>query len=137
VATVQIVQSTLGVFVGSLAITNGMFAGPQSVKLALRPGAGTGTVALFDVTGNALLGNTFTVPVSANANGFQLSGAQFSSVLTNTPWGRNLNVTLSFGSTQTSDAMTFTTPVTISLAGLTASGRSYSGTGILTVSRAQ
>jgi len=85
VATIQIVQSTLGVFVGSLAITNGLFAGSQSVKLALRPGSGSSTVALLDVTGNALLGNTFSVPVNASASGFQLAGEQFSNVLTNTP----------------------------------------------------
>jgi hypothetical protein len=137
VATVRIVQSTLGVFVGSLNITNGLYAGVQSVKMALRPGTGTNTVALFDVTGNALLGSTFTVPVSANSSGFQLSESQFSNILTNTPWGRNLNVNLSFGSTQTTDSTTFATPVTISLAGLTASGQSYAGTGILIVSRSQ
>jgi len=137
VATVQIVQSTLGLFVGSLNITNGMYAGVQSIKLALRPGTGTNTLAFFDVTGSSLLGNTFTVPVTANSNGFQLKGSQFSNILTNTPWSRNLNVNLSFGSTQTIDNTTFTTPVTISLAGLTASGLPYSGTGILIVSRAQ
>ena len=137
ITTVQIVQSTLGVFVGSLAISNGIYAGTQSVKMALRPGTGTNTAALFDVTGNAMLGNTFTVPVNANTNGFQLSGSQFSNILTNTPWGRILNVNLSFGSTQTSDNTTFTTPVTISLVGLTASGMSYSGAGSLTVSRSQ
>lgn len=137
VASVQIVQGTLGVFLGSLAITNGMYAGAQPVKMALRPGFGTNLVAFFDVTGNALLGNTFTVPVSANINGFQLNGSQFSNTLTNTPWGRNLNVNVSFGVTQTNNATTFTTPVTLSLAGLTASGVSYSGTGILTVSRSQ
>jgi hypothetical protein len=137
ITTLQIVQSTNGVFVGNLAISNGMFAGVQSVKMALRSGSCTNTMALFDVTGNAMLGNTFAVKVSANTNGFQLSGAKFSNVLTNTPWGRNLNVNLSFGSTQTSNNITFTTPVTIGLVGLTASGLSYSGTGFLTVSRSQ
>lgn len=137
ITTVQIVQSTLGVFVGSLAISNGIFAGVQSVKIALRPGSGTNTVALFDVTGNAMLGSSFTVPVSANANGFQLNGSQFSNVVTNAPWGRSVNIYLSFGSTQTSDNTTFATPVTIGLVGLTASGRSYTGTGTLTVSRSQ
>jgi hypothetical protein len=137
VMTVQIVQSTLGVFVGSLAISNGMFAGVQSVKMALRPGTGTNTVALFDVTGNAMLGNAFTVPVSNTTNSFQLNGGQFSNILTNTPWGRSLSVNLSFGSTQTPDDTTFTTPVSIGLVGLTASGLPYSGTGVLTVSRSQ
>ncbi len=136
VATLQIVQSTLGVFVGNLAITNGLFAGSQSVKLALRPGAGANTVALLDVTGNALLGNTFSVPVDASASGFQLSGGLFTNLVTNTPWGRNLDVSLSFGATQT-NGTTFTTPVTLSLAGLTASGLSYAGSGILNLARSQ
>jgi hypothetical protein len=136
VATVQIVQSALGVFVGNLAITNGLFASSQSVKLALRPGAGTSTVALLDVTGNALLGNTFSVPVNASASGFQLSGGLFTNLVTSTPWGRNLNVSLSFGATQT-NGTTFTTPVTLSLTGLTASGVSYAGSGILNLARSQ
>jgi hypothetical protein len=141
VATVQVLQSSLssnGVFVGSLAFTNGLFAGGQSVKMAMRPGSGNSTVALFDVTGNSLLGNTFSVSVNASTNGFQLNGGQFSNVVTNTPWGRNLNVALSFGSTQTnSNGMTFTTPVTMNLGGLTASGVTYSGSGTLTVARSQ
>ena len=65
VATVQILQSTQGVFVGSLGITNGPLLGAQSVKMALRPGSGAGTVAVLDVTGNAFLGNLFSVPVVA------------------------------------------------------------------------
>jgi hypothetical protein len=136
VATIKIAQSTQGVFVGTLTITNGLFAGAQSVKMALRPGTGGNTVALLDVTGNSLLGNTFSVPVTAGTNGFQLNGGQFSNLLTNTPWGRNLNVNLSFGLTQTNGTV-FTTPVTIALGGLTASGISYSGTGSITLARSQ
>jgi hypothetical protein len=136
VATVQIAQSTLGVFVGTLTFTNGLLAGAQSVKLALRPGSGGGTIALLDVTGSPLLGNTFSVPVIANAAGFQLNGSQFSNVLTNTPWGRNLSVNLNFGTTQTTGAA-FITPVSLNMAGLTASGLSYSGFGTLSVVRSQ
>jgi hypothetical protein len=136
IAAVQIVQSTFGVFVGSLTMTNGLFTGAQAVKMAFRPGAGGGTIALLDVTGNALLGNTFSAPVNAGPDGFQLNGSQFSNLLTNTPWSRNLSVELSFGATQT-NGTTFTTPVTISLAGLTASGLSYSGSGILNLAQSQ
>jgi len=137
ITTVLLAQSTLGVYLGSLAMSNGIYAGAQSVKMALKPGSGTNNVAFFDITGNALLGSTFTVPVSASATNFQLNGAQYNNILTNTPWGRPLNVSLSFGATQTADGTTFLTPVTVSLAGLTASGSSYSGTGFLTVSRVQ
>jgi hypothetical protein len=136
VTTVRIAQSTLGVFVGTLAITNGLFTGAQSVKMALRPGAGGGTIALLDVTGNSLLGNTFSVPVNASASGFQLNGGQFSTLLTNTPWGRNLSVNLSFGTTQT-NGVTFVTPVTMNLTGLTASGLSYSGSGSMNLAQSQ
>lgn len=136
VATVQIVQSELGVFVGSLTITNGLLAGSQSVKLALRPASGSATVALLDVTGNALLGNTFSIPVNASANGFQLAGAQFSNVVASALWGGDVNVNLSFGVTQT-NGVTFTTPFTMSLAGLTASGISYAGSGTLNLARSQ
>ena len=140
VATIQIVQSTNGVFIGTLNITNGLLAGAQSVKMALRPGAGSSTMALLDVTGNALLGSTFAItniPVAVGTNGFQLNGGQFASVVTNTPWGRNLTNYLSFGPTQSSDGTTFTTPVAMSLSGLTASGISYPGSGTLTLTRSQ
>jgi len=142
VATVQIVQSSLssnGMFVGSLTFTNGLFAGAQSVKMAMRPGSGNGTVALLDVTGNALLANnTFSIPAIASTNGFQLNGGLFTNVVTNTPWGRNLTIALSFGSTQTNtNGMTFTTPVTMGLSGLTASGITYLGTGTLNLARSQ
>jgi hypothetical protein len=136
VATVQILQSTQGVFVGSLGITNGPLLGAQSVKMALRPGSGAGTVAVLDVTGNAFLGNLFSVPVVAGPNGFQLNGAVFSNIVTNTPWGRSLSVNLSFGLTQTNGAV-FSTPVTMAIGGLTASGVSYSGSGTLTLCRSQ
>ena len=136
VTTVHILQSTEGVFIGSLAITNGPLLGAQSVKMALRPGSGGNTVAAFDVTGNAFLGNMFSVPVAVGPNGFQLNGALFSNVVTNTPWGRSLNVNLSFGLTQTNGAV-FSTPVTITIGGLTASGVSYSGSGRLTLCRSQ
>jgi len=135
VATVNIVQSSLGLFVGDLTFTNGLFAGSQAVKMALRPG-GSGTVALLDVTGNALFSNTFSVPVVASAGGFQLNGSGSSSLVTNTPWGRNLSVSLLFGQTET-NGTTFTTPVTMALAGLTASGVSYSGSGTLNVTLSQ
>jgi hypothetical protein len=136
VATVQIVQSTQGVFVGTLTLTNGLFTSAQPVKMALRPGTGGSTVAVLDVTGNSLLGNMFSVPASVGASGFQLNGGQFSNLLTNTPWGRNLSVNLSFGSTQTNGAV-FITPVTIDLSGLTASGVLYSGSGILNLAKSQ
>jgi len=141
VATVQIVQSSFssnGLFVGSLTFTNGLFAGGQSVKMAMRPGSGNSTVALLDVTGNPLLGNTFSVAVNASTNGFQLNGGQLTNIVTNTPWGRSLNVALSFGSTQTNtNGMTYTTPVTMSLGGLTASGITYSGSGTLNLAPSQ
>ena len=104
--------------------------------MAFRPGAGSSTVALLDVTGNAFLGDTFSVPAQASPDGFQLNGQQFSNVVTNTPWGRPLSVSLSFGATQTNGA-SFTTPVSMSLAGLTASGILYSGAGNLNVARSQ
>ena len=149
VATIQIMQSTQGVFVGTLTITNGLFAGSQSVKMALRPGTGGSTVALLDVTGNSLLGNTFSVPVSLNANGFQLNGGPYPGPVTNTPWGRNIMVKLSFGTTQflnvttsspggqTSYGSIYSTPITMSLAGLTSSGLSYSGSGTLNLEQSQ
>jgi hypothetical protein len=136
VTTVQIVQSTLGVFVGTLTFTNGPYMGAQSVKMALRPGSGGSTVAFFDVTGNAFLGNTFSVPAQANTNGFQLNGDQFANAVTNTPWARPLTISLSFDSTVT-NGTTFTTPVTTTLVGLTASRISYSGSGTLNLTRIQ
>jgi hypothetical protein len=139
VSTVQIVQSSAGLYVGTLALTNGLFAGTQSVKMALRPGAGNSTVALLDVTGNALFPNTFSVPVQSSLNGFQLfSSTQVTNVVTNTPWGRTLTNYLSFGTTETNaNGITFSTPVSISLAGLTTSGVSYSGAGTLTLTISQ
>jgi hypothetical protein len=153
VTTVQIMQSTQGVYVGTLTITNanGLLMGSQSVKMAIRPGTGGSTVALLDVTGNSLLGNTFAVPVSVGTNGFQLNGGQFSNTVSNTPWGRSLLVTVAFGSTQfttvtssspgvvgqTTYGSSFVTPVTMSLGSLTASGLSYSGSGTLNLSQSQ
>jgi hypothetical protein len=136
VAAIQIVQSTQGVFVGTLSITNGLFLGAQSVKMALRPGAGNTTVAFFDATPNPLLGNTFSVPVLSSASGFQLNGQSYTNQLSSTPWGRNVSLSLAFGATQTNGTV-FTTPVSMALAGLTASGRTYAGYGNLTLSRSQ
>jgi len=149
VTLVQIMQSTQGVYVGTLTITNGLLSGAQSVKMALRTGAGGVPLALLDVTGNSLLGNTFTVPVTAVGKGFQLNGGQFSNTVTNTPWGRNVIVNLTFGNTQfvnvTSSSLggqtvygsIFSTPVTVNLSGLTSSGLSYSGSGTLNLSQDQ
>lgn len=135
VATVQLLQSTAGIYLGSMVITNAPTLGAQAVKMAIRPGNGTGSVALLDVTGNALLGNTFSVPVTFDANGFQLNGGHFSNALT-TLWGQSLKVDLVFGPTQT-NGVAFITPVTLTIAGLTGSGVAYSGSGALTLCRAQ
>ena len=138
VATIQIVQSSQGVFLGNLTITNGLLSGVQSVKMALRAGLGNNTIALFDVTGNSLLGNTFSVPASVNADSFQLGGGQpFTQVVSNTPWGRPLTVQLTFGTTQNTNGIALITPVTLSILNLTASGVTYSGSGILTLVQSQ
>jgi len=129
VHTVRIAQSLQGVYLGTLSITNGLAIGPQQVKMAIRPGSLNGTVAFFDVTGNPLLGDNFSVPVTYDANGFQLNGG-FSRQLTNAPLARPLSLTLSFGATQT-NGVTFTVPATMTLNGLTASGVPYSGVGYL------
>jgi hypothetical protein len=63
VAAVHIVQSAQGVFVGTLTITNGVSLGTQSVKMAIRPGPGNSTMALFDFGSNPLLGGAFSVPI--------------------------------------------------------------------------
>ena len=149
VTTVQVMQSTHGVYVGTLTITNGLFSGSQSVKLAIRPGTGGSTVAFLDVTGNSLLGNTFAVPVSIGTNGFQLNGGTCSNTVTSTPWGRNILVNLSFGATQftnvtssslggqTSYGAAYITPVAMTLGGLTASGLTYTGNGTLNLTQSQ
>jgi len=131
---VRIVQSTNGVFLGTLAFTNGLFAGAQSVKMAIRPVL-NGSVAFFDVTGNPVLGDTFSVPVNVAATGFQLTG-YYSRLVTNTPLGRNLTVTITFGATQVIGDSSIT-PVSMSVAGLTSSGRSYVGSGTLSLVRSR
>ncbi len=136
VAAIHILQSTQGVFLGTLSITNGLFLGAQSVKMALRPGAGSSMVAFFDTTPSPLLGNTFSVPVLSSASGFQLNGHGYTNELSNAPWGRNVTMSLVFGATQTNGTV-FVTPVTLAATGLTASGQVYAGYGNLTLSRSQ
>ena len=125
-----------GRLVGTLAITNGMFASAQSVKMAVRPGTGANIVALLDVTGNAFLGNTFSVPVTTNSLGFQLNGGLFSNVISNTPWGRPIGLGLSFGNTLSTNG-TFVTPISLTVSNLTASGITYSAAGLLTLAQSQ
>ncbi len=133
--TLRIVQSLQGIYVGTLSITNGLVLGPQPVKMAIRPGAGTSTVAFFDVTGNPLLGDNFSIPVSYDANQFQLTGG-YSTQVTNTPFARPLALNLSFGLTQTNGVL-FTVPATMTVSGLTASGLPYTGLGYLNLTRTQ
>jgi hypothetical protein len=137
VEAIHIVQSTQGVFVGTLGFTNGVYATSKGVKMALRSGA------FFDVTGDPLLGDSFTVLVNSSASGFQLNNSSFTRQITNTPWGRPLNLNLTFGATITNTAAindtnaVFVTPVSLTVNGLTGSGRSVTGYGTLTLSRAQ
>jgi hypothetical protein len=135
VHAVQIAQSLQGVYLGTFSITNGLRIGAQPVKMAIRPGSGGGTVAFFDVTGNPLLGDNFSIPASVDTVGFQLTGG-FSRQLTNTPFARPLTLTVAFGATQTNGAA-FITPATITANGLTASGVPYTGAGYLTLTRSQ
>ena len=136
VCQISILQSTLGVFIGSLAITNGLPITAQPIKMALRSGA-TGPIAYFDATGSTLLPNIFSLPASVATNGFQLTDG-YAQQLTNSALGRPMAGALSFGPTQSDPAgNSFITPVTMTLTGLTASGLNYSGTGILSLSRSQ
>lgn len=136
VCEVPIIQSSLGAFVGSLTITNGLPLVTQPIKMALRPAVG-GTVAFFDATGSTLLPGTFAVPATADSQSFSLNSG-FSQQITNTVIGRPLTVALSFKATQSDPAGgLFTIPVTVTLTGLTASGKSYVGSGTLTLSRVQ
>jgi hypothetical protein len=135
VETVQILPSAQGVFLGTLAITNGPLIGVQPVKMALRQG-GNGNTAFFDLTPSPLLGNTFSVHVVSSQSGFQLNGQGYTNQISNTPWGRNMNLNFAFGFTTTNGTV-FSTPVTIGLGGLTASGKTYNGSGTLTLSKSQ
>jgi len=134
VAAVRILQSSQGIFVGDLTITNGLHFGAQSVKMAIRPGPGNTTMAFFDFASNPLLGNSFSVPITAGTNGFQLSGASYTNQISNTPWGRSLSFNLSFGATRANQTV-FTTPFALSIAGLTGSGLPYVGYGNLNLSQ--
>jgi hypothetical protein len=136
VCVVRLAQSTQGIYLGTLDITNGLYMGSQSVKLAFRPAPGGATVAFFDVTGNPVLGDNFTVPATVGNMGFQPAGS-YSRQLTNTPFGRPLNVNLAFGTAQHNATPSFMIPVTLNISGLTASGQAYMGAGNLTLTRAQ
>jgi len=136
VQTVHILPSSQGVYLGSLTISNGLPVDAQTVKMAVRPTSTGGNLALFDVAGNPLLGDSFSVPVVADASGFQLSGP-FSRVIAATPLGRNINLNLAFGLTTVTNTNSFTVPVTLTLGGLTGSGVSYSGQGWLNLVRVQ
>jgi hypothetical protein len=136
VCTVRLAQSIKGIYLGTLDITNGLYPGSQSAKLAFRPGPGGTTSAFFDTTGNPILGDSFAVPAMVSNNGFLLTGSH-SRQLTNTPFGRPLEVSLDFGVTQPVSASSYRIPITLSIAGLTASGRPYLGTGNITLTRVQ
>lgn len=133
--TIRILPSSQGVYLGTLSITNGLQVDVQSLKMAVRPATSGSSIALFDSTGSLLLGDNFTVPVTADTNGFQLTGGS-TTILTNSPLGRNLSVAMAFGSTTTNDN-SFHVPVTMTITGLTASGRAYSGQGSLDLVRVQ
>ncbi|MGH7972369.1 MAG: hypothetical protein ACREIC_26960, partial [Limisphaerales bacterium] len=142
ICAARLPAATNGVYVGSLSFSNGLFIGSQPVKMAVRAGQGGTNLALFDVTGNAFFGNTFTVPVVLNPSGFQFAGG-YSATVTNTPFGRPVGLALNFGATQQDTnniafvTNAFVTPVTLTVTGLTASGRGYSGQGRMTLSRSQ
>lgn len=136
VCTLRLAQSAQGIYLGTLDITNGLYMGSQSAKLAFRPGPGGSTTAFFDTTGNPILGDSFAVPATVSDNGFQLTGS-YSRQITNTPFGRPLNANLAFGAPQRNAASSYMIPITLSFTGLTASGRPYLGTGNITLTRVQ
>jgi hypothetical protein len=136
ICTVRLAQSLQGTYVGTLAITKGMPLSAQSVKMAFRSGAGGGTVALIDVTGNPLLGDSLFVPATVDASGFQLTG-NYRTQITGTPFGRPISLSLSFGSTEMTTGGSLVTPVSLAVDGLTASAHQYVGTGMMILSRVQ
>lgn len=136
VATVRIVPASAGAYIGTLSITNGLRLDPQSVKMAIRLGNGGAQMAFFDVTPSPLLSNTFSVPVSVGAGGFQLGGGGYTNLVGGAPSGGGLTLSIRFGATFMTNGA-FTTPVSMSISGLTASGVAYSGLGYMTLSQWQ
>lgn len=136
VCNVRLVQSLQGTFVGTLTITNGTPLPAQSIKMAFRSGAGGETIALIDVTGNPLFGNSFVVPATVDSQRFQFIGS-YQTQVTNTPFGWPISLALSFGSTEMTTGGSFVTPVSLAVDGLTASAHQYVGTGMMILSRIQ
>jgi hypothetical protein len=130
----KILQGDRGVFIGTLSITNGLLLGSVPVKMALRIKP-NGIRANFDVNGDPLLGDGFTVAASDASPGLQFTDS-YSRQLSNTPFGRPVRIQVQFGVTQ-SDQNSLATPVTIAVDGLTGSGRSVVGAGVLRLTKAR
>jgi hypothetical protein len=136
---VRLAQSTNGVYVGSLAFANALFAKPLGIKMTVRPITINGLktfASIFDTGGSSIFGKTFSVPTTWT-NSFQLAGTSYSQALTNTPFGHNVNLTLTFGTTHLAPRGSYVTPVTLTISNLTSSGRPYVGSGNLTLARFQ
>jgi hypothetical protein len=104
--------------------------------MAIRPGPGGVPVAFFDVTGNPLLGDFYSVPAVLDSSGFQLTGV-YAVQLTNTPFGRPIALKLSFGPTQQNTNSSFITPFSLAVDGLTGSSQQYVGNGLMILNRTQ
>jgi hypothetical protein len=140
ICRVHLVQSTNGVYVGGVSFASGAFAGTQSARMAIRQltiGGLKTFASIFDTTGSPILGNTFSVPVTLGTNGFQLNGGCYSRTLTNTAFGRRVDMNLCFGTTRLAANGSLITPVTLSISNLTASGRAYASHGNLVLARSR
>lgn len=126
--------ATRGLFTGALYVTNAVYLDAQTLKMALRKGTVTAWTAYFDVSEAPFFGEPFEIPVEFSGANIQFSGSANGSLPSPGGPREGARWTLTIPSTITDANGVLTAQFRLDLIGLTASGRTSTALGTLTLS---
>jgi hypothetical protein len=126
---------TNGIYVGALTVTNSVLLDPQTVKVALRLGAGGLFEAYFDTSQAPIFPGPFTLHAEQTPSGLQLSGSATGTLITTGLLAKQ-KPTWEFSvlSSTTDPKGVLTAQFRLNIDGFTASGRTNSAVGIMILS---
>lgn len=129
---VHILSDSAGSFVGNFTTTNDFLLGAQPVRVALRASGGTGLVAYFDTSQSSFFAGPIQVPVQVVATNLLHFTNPTSGVLSLTNLPQPMQWTLSLGDLTGTNGI-LAGGFTLTLRGLSSSGRQVQAAGNLTL----
>lgn len=133
--TLRITRGELGLYAGTLQVTNQAGLESHPIRLALRSSGNGGALGYFDATQSPTFRRGFTLPVTIDARGMPLAFPETFVFQTNSaPLQRSLTWSLQLGSVSRVQDL-LEAPAILRLTGLTASGQSLVRSGQLRLVR--